>query len=52
MFVGDIGQPHSMTRRTLLRLVKEGQVRPVDTQEVVQRAIDALAAADPQAVAA
>lgn len=42
MFVSEGGRPHSMSRRNLLRLVSDGQVRAVESGEVVQRAIDAL----------
>jgi hypothetical protein len=53
MFVSDGGQPHSMTRRSLQRLVAERLVRPIDAQAVVQHAIDALSAQQqPQALAA
>jgi hypothetical protein len=52
MFVGEGGEPVSMTRRTLLRLVEEHLVRAVDTQDAVQRAIDAIASAEPQPAAA
>jgi hypothetical protein len=52
MFVGEGGEPVSMTRRTLLRLVEEQLVRAVDTQDAVQRAIDAIASAEPQPAAA
>jgi hypothetical protein len=45
MFVSHGGRPHSMTRRSLQRLVLNRLVRPVDSQEVVQHAIDALARA-------
>jgi hypothetical protein len=52
MFVSDGGQPHSMTRRSLQRLLAERLLRPIDDHAVVQHAIDALAAAQPQALAA
>jgi hypothetical protein len=52
MFVGDGGQPHSMTRRSLQRLLAERLLRPIDDHAVVQHAIDALAAAQPEALAA
>lgn len=42
MFVSNGGRPHSMTRRTLERLLAERQLRPVEGGAVVQRAIDAL----------
>ncbi|HVE53671.1 MAG TPA: DUF1631 family protein, partial [Ramlibacter sp.] len=42
MFVSNGGQPHSMTRRTLERLLRERLLRPVETGAVVPRAIEAL----------
>jgi len=43
MFVSHGGQPHSMTRRSCERLIRERLLRPVDTQGVVGQALDALA---------
>ncbi len=43
MFTSHGGQPHSMTRRSLQRLVKEQLVRPVDGDAVVPRALERLA---------
>jgi hypothetical protein len=51
MFVSEGGQPHSMSRRTLQRLVAERALRPVEAHAVVQRAIDTLAAQPRQAQA-
>jgi hypothetical protein len=42
MFVSNGGQPHSMTRRSLERLVRERMLRPVEAGAVVPRAIEAL----------
>lgn len=42
MFVSHGGTPHSMTRRTLERLLRNRQVRPVEQGAVVQRALDEL----------
>jgi hypothetical protein len=44
MFVSHGGQPHSMTRRSLERLVRERLLRPVDAQAVVPRALARLEA--------
>jgi hypothetical protein len=43
MFVSHGGRPHSMTKRSLQRLVINRLLRPVDSREVVQHALDALA---------
>lgn len=43
MFVSHGGQPHSMTRRTLQRLVREQMLRPVAGDGVVPRALETLA---------
>lgn len=43
MFVSHGGRPHSMTRRSLQRLVADRLLRPVQGHEVVQHAIDAIA---------
>jgi hypothetical protein len=45
MFVSHGGQPHSMTRRSLQRLVKERLLRPVEGDGVVPRALEKLAQA-------
>lgn len=42
MFVSHGGQPHTMTRRSLERLVRERLLRPVDAGAVVPRAIETL----------
>lgn len=42
MFVSHGGQPHTMTRRSLEKLVRERHLRPVETGAVVPRAIEAL----------
>ena len=57
MFVSHGGRAHSMTRRTCQRLIKEQLLRPVDSQDVVAQALDAVvneaaAKATPEAVAA
>jgi hypothetical protein len=52
LFVSPSGQPHSMTRRSLHRLVKDRLVRLVDSQAVVPRALAQLAEQRPAAVAA
>lgn len=43
MFVSHGGQPHSMTRRSLQRLVKGRLLRPVERDGVVPRALEKLA---------
>src|SRR6185369_13628581 len=43
LFVSHGGQPHSMTRRSMQKLVKERLLRPVDAQAVVPRALAQLA---------
>ena len=45
MFVGHGGQPHSMTRRSLHKLVKHHLLRPVRGEGVVPRALQGLASA-------
>jgi hypothetical protein len=45
MFVSHGGQPHSMTRRSLQRLVKGRLLRPVERDGVVPRALEKLAEA-------
>jgi hypothetical protein len=52
LFVSRGGRPHSMTRRSLQRLVADRLLRPIESQQVVQRAIDTLARPQPQAQAA
>jgi hypothetical protein len=52
MFVSQGGRPHSMTRRSLQRLMAARLVRTVDRHEVVQRAIDVLARPQSQQMAA
>ena len=42
MFVSHGGQPHSMTKRSLQRLVMNRLVRMVDSHEVVQQALDTI----------
>jgi len=44
MFVSHGGQPHSMTKRSCERLIRERLLRPVDSQGVVAQALDAVAA--------
>jgi uncharacterized membrane protein YgcG len=43
MFVSHGGQPHSMTKRSCERLLRERLLRPVDNQGVVAQALDAVA---------
>lgn len=43
MFVSHGGQPHSMTKRSCERLIRERLLRPVDAQGVVAQALDAVA---------
>ncbi|TFZ01747.1 DUF1631 family protein [Ramlibacter humi] len=52
MFVSEGRAPHSMTKRSLLRLVATRMLRLVDTGEVVRPALDALAQPVPEAIAA
>lgn len=52
MFVSHGGRPHSMTRRSLERLVTNRLLRPVDSHEVVQHALDALGRPESEALAA
>ncbi|MEO7641156.1 MAG: hypothetical protein ABIU07_07070, partial [Ramlibacter sp.] len=42
MFTSHGGQPHSMTRRSCERLLRERLLRPVEMHGVVAHAIDAL----------
>jgi len=44
MFVSHGGQPHSMTKRSCERLLRERLLRPVDSHGVVAQALDAVAA--------
>ncbi len=43
MFVSHGGQPHSMTKRSCERLIRERLLRPVDSHSVVAQALDAVA---------
>ncbi|UUZ62031.1 DUF1631 domain-containing protein [Polaromonas sp. P1-6] len=43
MFVSHGGQPHSMTKRSCERLIRERLLRPVDSHGVVAQALDAVA---------
>lgn len=52
MFVSHGGRPHSMTKRSLQRLVMNRLLRPVDSHEVVQHALDALVRPRSEALAA
>lgn len=49
MFLSHGGQPHSMTRRSLHRLVKHHLLRPVQGEGVVPRALQGLGEASPVA---
>jgi hypothetical protein len=42
MFVSHGGQPHSMTKRSCVRLIKDRLLRPVETHGVVAHALDNL----------
>lgn len=42
MFVSHGGQPHSMTKRSCVRLIRERLLRPVETHGVVAHALDNL----------
>jgi hypothetical protein len=42
MFVSHGGQPHSMTKRSCERLIRDGLLRPVETHGVVAQALDSL----------
>ena len=48
MFVSHGGQPHSMTRRSAAKLVRERLLRLVDTHDVVSQALEALVEALPR----
>ncbi len=52
MFVSRGGQPHSMTRRSCERLLRDRQLRPVEMHGAVSHAIELLAHAQPEALAA
>ncbi len=52
MFVSQRGQPHSMTRRTCERLLREQQLRAVEMGSAVLHAIEALAQPGAQLTAA
>ncbi|AYQ28014.1 MULTISPECIES: DUF1631 family protein [unclassified Polaromonas] len=43
MFVSHGGQPHSMTKRSCERLIRERLLRPVDSHGVVAQALDVVA---------
>lgn len=43
MFESQNNRPHSMTRRSCERLIRARELRPVDMQEVVARALQAIA---------
>lgn len=43
MFVSHGGQPHSMTKRSCERLIRDRLLRPVDSHGVVAQALDAVA---------
>ncbi|MGH8804797.1 MAG: hypothetical protein ACREXN_08640, partial [Polaromonas sp.] len=42
MFVSHGGQPHSMTKRSCERLIRERLLRPVEAHGVVAQALDAV----------
>lgn len=44
MFQSHGGQPHSMTKRSCEKLIQQRHLRPVDVQDVIGHALDALAA--------
>jgi hypothetical protein len=52
MFVSHGGQPHSMTRRSCERLLRDRLLRPVEMHGAVSHAIDMLSQAQPEALAA
>lgn len=52
MFVSHGGRPHSMTRRSCERLLRERLLRPVEMHGAVCHAIDVLAQAQPEALPA
>ncbi len=52
LFTSEGGEPHTMTRRTLHRLVANRLLRPVQDHPVVQHALDVLAQPQQQAAAA
>jgi hypothetical protein len=52
MFVSHGGQPHSMTRRTLQRLVVNRLLRPLETHAVVEHALEMLVTENREPLAA
>ena len=52
MFVSHGGRPHSMTRRTLERLLANRLVRPVGSHAIVQHALESLVQPREEAMAA
>jgi len=52
MFVSHGGQPHSMTKRSMQQLVINHLLRPMDSGEVVQHALEALVSPQAEALAA
>jgi hypothetical protein len=52
MFVSHGGRPHSMTRRSLQRLVMNRLLRPVASHDVVQHALESLVQPRTEALAA
>ena len=52
MFVSQGGRPHSMTRRSLQRLVVNRLLRPVEAHAVVQRALEEIVSDRSEALAA
>jgi hypothetical protein len=52
MFVSHGGRPHSMTKRSLQRLVMNRLLRAVDSHEVVQHALEAIVQPPAEALAA
>ena len=52
MFVSHGGRPHSMTKRSLQRLVMNRLLRPLETHEVVQHALEAIVQPQAEALAA
>jgi hypothetical protein len=44
MFQSHGGQPHSMTKRSCEKLIQQRHLRPVDAQDVIGHALDALTA--------
>jgi len=52
MFVSHGGRPHSMTKRSLQRLVVNRLVRPIESHAIVQHALDAVVRPQAEALAA